>query len=171
MNGGELVDVVDENDSVVGCVPRSEMRRRRLLHRCTYVFLVDSTAQIFIHRRTRTKDVYPEFWDVTIGGVVAAGEDYDCGARREVEEEVGLQGAVLTPLFPMAYEDEFTRTLGMVYECNSDRPLRLQPEEIEEGRWISRRNLAALLERERFCPDGVAILGRYLRWRPCPSEE
>ncbi len=165
MSAGELVDIVDENDCVTGSVTRSEMRRQRLLHRCVYILLFDSSGRMFVHRRTDTKDVYPGFWDVTVGGVVGAGEAYAVAARREVEEEVGLTNPRLTLLFPMSYEDHDTRVLGMVYECVSDQPLCLQVEEIAEGRWVRSDDLTALIERERICPDALAVLRSYASFR------
>jgi 8-oxo-dGTP pyrophosphatase MutT (NUDIX family) len=95
----ELVDVVDEDDRVVTTVTRGEMRRRRLLHRCTYVLLRNAAGEILVHRRTDTKDVFPGAYDVFSGGVCAAGESFDDCARREVAEEFGVVDADLGFLF------------------------------------------------------------------------
>ncbi|HVJ81549.1 MAG TPA: NUDIX hydrolase, partial [Planctomycetia bacterium] len=59
----ELVDVVNEAGEVVGVATRAEIRARRLPHRCTYLLVFNLSGQIFIHRRTATKDVFPSFWD------------------------------------------------------------------------------------------------------------
>ena len=82
----ELVDVVDEDDRVVATATRREVRRRALLHRCTYVLLRNAAGEILVHRRTDTKDVFPGAYDVFAGGVCAAGESYDECARREVAD-------------------------------------------------------------------------------------
>jgi isopentenyldiphosphate isomerase len=163
VSGEELVDIVDDDDRVIGRVTRAEMRARRLRHRCVYIILLDAAGRVFTHRRTRTKDVYPGFWDTAIGGVVASGEDYDRGAVREVAEEVGLHGVELKRLFPIDYEDEYTRVSGMVYSCISDQPLSLQAAEIEEGRWATVDELVEMSKRERFCPDGLVVFDRYRR--------
>jgi isopentenyldiphosphate isomerase len=163
VSASELVDIVDDNDQVIDIVTRAEMRAARLRHRCVYIILLDSNDRIFVHRRTLTKDVYPGFWDATIGGVVASGEGYDEGASREVAEEVGLSDVPLTRLFPFSYEDAKTRVAGMVYSCTSDQPLRLQAEEIVEGRWATADELVQLTKCERFCPDGLVVLNQFLR--------
>ena len=72
--GDETVDVVDDENHVVDAVPRRVMRDRRMLHRCTYVLVLDPARRLYVHRRTETKDVYPGFFDVTAGGVNGAGE-------------------------------------------------------------------------------------------------
>lgn len=87
--GTELVDVVDDDGHPIARVTRREMRARRLPHRCVYLLVFDAAGRIFVHQRTATKDVFPSRWDMTIGGVLAAGEDFETGARRELEEELG----------------------------------------------------------------------------------
>ena len=88
--GAELVDVIDEAGRTVATVTRREMRARRLPHRCTYVLVFNSRGELFIHLRTPIKDVYPSYWDICVGGVLSAGETYDQGVRREIQEEIGV---------------------------------------------------------------------------------
>src|SRR5690349_20517017 len=99
----ELVDVIDEAGRTVGTVTRREMRERRLPHRSTYVLVFNGRGELFVHLRTATKDVFPGHWDVTIGGVVAAGETFDQGAVREIAEELGVAGTS-EELFPFRYD-------------------------------------------------------------------
>src|SRR5262245_13592658 len=112
----ELVDVIDEQGHTIGVVTRQEMRQRRLPHRCTYVLLFNQAGELFVHLRTATKDVYPSHWDLAIGGVVAAGETFEQGVRRELHEEVGIDAEV-TPLFPFRYRDENSSLQAIVYRA------------------------------------------------------
>src|SRR4029450_8207738 len=86
--GDELMDVVDDLDRVVGRATRREVRRRRLLHRFSSVLCRDEAGRIYVHRRADDKDVYPGMYDMTAGGVLAAGETYLEAARRELAEEL-----------------------------------------------------------------------------------
>ena len=95
---------------MVATVTRREVRRRSLLHRCTYVLLEHSAGHVLVLRRTLTQDVYPGAYDVFSGGVCAAGgESYDECARREVAEEVGVDGAELAFRFSTAIADRPVR--------------------------------------------------------------
>ena len=94
----ELVDVIDDDGGVVGTVTRAEMRRRRLRHRCTFVIVRSSGGGVLVHRRSDDKDLWPGAWDLAVGGVVGAGEDWEPAARRELAEEVGVTGVELVEL-------------------------------------------------------------------------
>jgi isopentenyldiphosphate isomerase len=159
----EAVDVVDADDRVVGRATRAEMRARRLRHRATYLLLFNARGDLFIHLRTPTKDVYPSHWDVAVGGVVAAGESYDAGARRELAEEVGVSGAVPEPLFDVRYEDAANHVNGRVYRVTWDGPLVLQAEEVVRGDWLPVAAVRERMQREPFCPDGLVVFEEYLR--------
>jgi isopentenyldiphosphate isomerase len=157
----EWVDVVDADDRVVGRATRAEMRRRNLPHRAVYVLVLSSRGELFVHQRTESKDVYPGYRDVTIGGVVAAGEDYDTAAVRELAEELGVGDASLRRLGPMTYEDADTRVHGMVYAACHDGPFVLQPEEIVSGEFVALAIAERMAREERCCPDGGAALRDY----------
>lgn len=158
--GAEPVDVVDAANRVVGVVTRREMRARRLPHRSTYILVFDGAGRLFVHLRTATKDVWPSHWDVCVGGVLAAGESYDEGARRELAEEIGVT-APLERLFPFVWEDPTTVVHGVAYRAVHDGPFRLQPEEVVRGELVPVDEVLARARREPFCPDGLAVLARW----------
>jgi isopentenyldiphosphate isomerase len=162
MSADELVDVVDENDRVLRQATRKQVRQRNLCHRAVYILVFNTGGQLFIHRRTLTKDIFPGYWDVAVGGVVNAGEGYDKAAARELREELGVRGVSLRRLFSMRYEDASNRVHGMVYSCACEGDFTLQASEIMSGEWT---DLDVLLERTQhdlFCPDGLEALRLYL---------
>jgi isopentenyldiphosphate isomerase len=158
----ELVDVIDEAGRTIGVVTRREMRERRLPHRSVGVLVFNSRGDLFIHERTATKDVYPSYWDVAIGGVLAAGEGYDAGALREGREELGVD-LDPEPLFLFRYADAATVAQSMIYRASHDGPFHLQAEEIVRGQFVSLAEVLGRAEREPFCPDGWSVLAEYRR--------
>jgi isopentenyldiphosphate isomerase len=157
----ELVDVIDEQGRTVSTVTRREMRARRLPHRCCYLLVFNRRGELFVHLRTATKDVFPSHWDVTVGGVLAAGEAFDQGAVREGREELGVELAP-EPLFLHRYADAATIVQGMVYRAVHDGPFQLQAEEVVQGEFLPVAQVCARAANTPFCPDGLAVLARYL---------
>jgi len=115
----EIVTIVDEQNNLVGAVPRREMRARNLPHRSTYILVFNSRGALYVQKRTLTKDVFPGYYDVAAGGVVLAGESYEQGARRELEEEMGIRDVPLTWLFDFYFADEHARVWGGAYRRHS----------------------------------------------------
>ncbi len=157
----EIVVIVDEKNNVIGAQTRSAMREQGLIHRAAYILVFNSSGKIFVQKRTLSKDVYPGYYDVAAGGVVLYGETYEESARRELAEELGIEGVVLTKLFDFFHADTNNRIWGRVYKCIYDGEMVLQEEEVESG---SFRDLEAVIRNaddERFTPDGLYVLKRY----------
>jgi 8-oxo-dGTP pyrophosphatase MutT (NUDIX family) len=161
----EIVVIVDEHNQVVGAAPRREMRAMRLPHRSTYILVFNSRGELYVQKRTLSKDVFPGYFDVAAGGVVLAGETYEQGAERELEEEMGIRGVPLTRLFNFSFEDEHTRLWGCAFSCTYDGMVVLQEEEVESGAFVPVRDILRRAETEPFTPDGMHVLRRYLNGR------
>ena len=85
--------------------------------------------------RSRMKDRHPLMWDSSAAGHVNAGEDYDQTAVRELQEELGIE----TRLQRVAKLPASERTgfeFIWLYRGTSDGELRLNPVEIEAGRFF-----------------------------------
>jgi isopentenyldiphosphate isomerase len=163
--GDELLDVVDDQDRVVGQATRREVRRRRLLHRFASVLCRDAAGRIYVHRRTHDKDVYPGMYDMTAGGVLAAGETYPEAARRELAEELGVSGPEPRFLFKHRYRGEENPSWSALFEVTWDGPVTPQASEIAWGGFLPEDELVARLDQWPFCPDAAEIFRRYLAER------
>ena len=155
--------MLDDAGRTVGVVTRREMRSRQLPHRATYVLVFNRRGELFVHLRSAGKDIYPSHWDSCVGGVLAAGEEFDTGAARELAEELGVE-APLERLFPLRYDDAHTIVHGMVYRTQHDGPFHLQAEEVVRGEFLPLAQVEERASSEPFCPDGRAVLAQYRRW-------
>ncbi|HHL34891.1 MAG TPA: NUDIX hydrolase YfcD [Desulfobulbaceae bacterium] len=158
----EIVQIVDEDDNEIGAVARHIMRKQRLIHRASYILVFNTNQELFVQKRTMSKDMYPGYLDVAAGGVVLAGESYEQSAERELEEELGIR-AKIRFLFDHYYEDDTNRVWGRIFSCIHEGPFTFQPEEVADGWFMTIDQALDLSTKEPFTPDGLEILQRLTR--------
>ncbi len=158
----EQVVIVDRENREIGACARRQMRAEALVHRSTYILVFNSRGEIFVQKRTLTKDIYPGCCDPTAGGVVLAGETYEQGAARELAEELGVRGVPLEPLFDFFFEEDRCAVWGRVFRCVWDGPMTLQAEEVESGEFLPPEEVLRRASQEPYTPDGIQALRRYL---------
>ena len=157
----ELIAWVDEHDEVLGALPRAELRQRGLIGRGTFILLFNAAGELCVHRRTLSKALYPGYWDVAAGGMVTAGEAYAESAARELAEELGIDGVELRFHERFYFDQPDNHLWCAVYSAVSDAPLRLQPEEVIEARFIGLEQAEQESLTKPYCPDSLAALQRY----------
>ncbi|MFG1672081.1 NUDIX hydrolase [Streptomyces sp. Y7] len=154
----EILDIVDEQDRVIGQSPRGEAYAKGLRHRCVFIEARDAEGRLFVHRRTPTKLVFPSHYDMFVGGVVGAGESYDDAALREAEEELGVSGLPRpTFLFKFLHDDGAGHAWwSSVYEVRCELPVNPQVDEIAWYGFLSEAEVERRLTDWAWAPDGLA---------------
>ncbi|MEG0008187.1 MAG: NUDIX hydrolase YfcD [Aeromonas sp.] len=159
----EWVDVVDEQDRVIGVAERARVRRENLRHRASYILVLDDEGRILVQRRTLGKDFCPGMLDACAGGVVTQGEVMEPSARRELAEELGIHDVPLQSFGTFYAEGEMDgkgyRVWGGLFSCRYQGPLQLQAEEVSEVHWMS---LTEIAERAaEFTPDSLLAISTW----------
>ena len=86
----DIFDVVNDDDEIIGRELRSVVHARGLLHRAVHVLVYNAAGQLFLQKRSMTKDNDPGLWDSSCSGHVDSGESYAVAAERELMEEIDL---------------------------------------------------------------------------------
>jgi isopentenyldiphosphate isomerase len=154
----ELVDIVDDDDNVIATVTRSEMRAGRLQHRSVGIAVISTDGRLLIHRRSDAKDIWPGWWDIAAGGVVASGETYEDAAQRELAEELGLVDVEIECLGRSHYVDDELAALCRGYRVVHDGPFTFADGEVTEARWVTFDELDSMRATQHFLPDSLALL-------------
>jgi isopentenyldiphosphate isomerase len=138
----ELLTQVDENNQVIGSIPRGEAHERPgVFYRTIYVLVINASDEVLIHKRSATKDLYPNRWDLSAGGHVNYQDSYAETAVRELWEELGLvvseadlrsMGEVLVKL---PASGEFFNVFE--YHLKPGEEISPAEEEIQETRWMT----------------------------------
>ena len=92
-----------------------------------------------------------------------AEESYELNAERELQEEMGVQNAQLQHCFDFYHADEVTRLWGRLFTCTYDGQMKLDPEEVESGQFMSWAEVRQLLQTQQVTPDSKACVERYLQ--------
>lgn len=162
----EFFDVVDEDDCPIKVMKRSEVHELGLRHRAVHLFLFNSRQQLLIHLRSEDKEEFPGVWTSSASGHVSAGEDYDSAADREVFEELGIR-VPLSLVTKVAACPQTCNEFTQLYSAVSDDPIRFDPVEIQQIRWVDIDELKAEIQRTPllFSPAFLLLLKAFLNQR------
>ena len=90
----ELLEIVDENNRVIGIRNRAEIHREGLWHRSVHISIFNSRGELFLQKQSPHKDQYPEHWDSWAAGHLIPGESPVIAAHRELGEELGIDARI-----------------------------------------------------------------------------
>ena len=142
----ELIDIYNENNEPTGLQEmKDKVHKEGLWHRGAHVWICNSKGEILLQLRTKNKKLFPNKWDVSVGGHVAAGEDPLATAVRETEEELGLEIGSEDLEFISTYKKEMidgeidNKEFYYAYFFKYDGPvgsLILQADEVSEVKFV-----------------------------------
>ena len=117
-----------------------------------HLLLFDEQGRFLVQRRVDNKATWPGMWDISLGGLAQSGDDSRRAVEREVREELGLEldFSGTEPVFSFRTETLFDDYWMAVID--SSTPLRLQPEEVAEARWVTQAEWEALLRTHNVIP-------------------
>lgn len=161
----EWLDVVDDQDRVVGKELRAIIHKRSIRHRAVHILLHNSTGKLLLQKRSVLKDRYPGRWDSSASGHLASGEDYCTAAVRELEEELGirLEPCALRFLFKLPASEMTDQEFVTVFGCVWDGQVTPRQEEVEEVHWLDPNEIDRLINSkpDAFSPAFVEIWKEY----------
>lgn len=89
-----LIDVVNENDEVVGSEMKSKKFELDFISRVVAIIVKNSEGKIIVCKRGPHKTIDANMFDLSAFGNVDAGENYEQAAERELWEETGIKSPV-----------------------------------------------------------------------------
>ena len=125
--------------NIVGKATRKECHSgSKLLHPVVHLHVVDKTGNIYLQKRSMSKDIQPGRWDTAVGGHVDYGEPVDTALKREAREELGLHDIspvkLISYLFESDRERELINAFCIVVDSTRFNPV-IDRVEIDEGRF------------------------------------
>lgn len=170
----ELFPLVNEQGDLIGKASRKLCHSGSfLLHPVVHLHVFNAAGQLFLQKRSLSKDIQPGMWDTSVGGHVdyeetvsfaesksnsaiglsAPGSWVLTSLHREASEELGI--VCFEPVFVNRYsfrsesEYELVHTFLTVYEG----ALTIDSVEISEGRFWDHTEILANLGKGVFTPN------------------
>ena len=147
----EILDIYDKDRRRTGkTYPRNEEIPQGGLRLIIHTLIFNDRGELLIQQRADHKKM-GGLWDISCGGACQAGEDSFEGARRELNEELGIDfdftsiRPILTANFAQGFDDFYIirKNIGI-------DELKLQKEEVKAARWASRKEVFDLFSKSKF---------------------
>jgi isopentenyldiphosphate isomerase len=146
----EILDLVNEEDSVIGTIKRSESHKLAGGNlgyiRATDMFIKNSKGQLWIPKRTATKTIAPNGLDYSCGGHVSSGDGYDETMIREIEEELNFKPDKDKLHFIVKMPPDTTPYYRAVYIYESDIEPEYNRDDFVSAEWLTPEELLAKLD-------------------------
>jgi isopentenyldiphosphate isomerase len=164
----EILDLVDENDTVIWKEKRSIVYQNGWNNfRVINGFLVNSKWQLWIPKRTSTKKIFPNALDMSIWGHVESWETYLEAFKREAAEELNLdidslKYSEIGFLTPTTHQ---VSAFMKVYVIKTDITPEYNSEDFSEYVWIFPEDLFKKIDEGVYTKGDLLKLLQYYIWQ------
>jgi isopentenyl-diphosphate delta-isomerase len=162
----ELLDIVNDEDIIIGQEMRSTVHQLGLQHRGVHVLLFTRDGKMLVQKRSADRAASPSMLDCSVSEHVRAGESYFVAALRGMKEEMGVTGVEINPLvtFRMNYginDNEISRIFEGIVDPEK---VKFDPVEIEEIGYFSVAEIREMMKKGKvkFCGWFIEILNWHL---------
>lgn len=151
----EIWDLYDVNRLPTGKTIEADSKLdkgyyRMVVHLCIF----NEKGKMLIQLRQKTKNKWPMYWDLSVGGRSQTGETSRQAIERECLEELGFQLALqeTRPAFTINFDEGFDDIY--IVERNIDflKDLSLQQEEVRAVMWASKQEIYQMIDQGKFIP-------------------
>ena len=142
----EYLDIVNENNKVIGKTTKKEIYDRKLPHRIVHIIVVNpETSKIYLQKRSDTVSFLPGYYSTSAGGHVRSGESYEEAAKRELKEELGLE----IPIFKLKdlkfLSDNHIRLIEL-FIAYTKEGFNFRDGEVESGDFVDMETLSEMIK-------------------------
>ena len=118
-----------------------------------HIWIVNNEGKFLMQKRSKYKKSFAGKWSQT-GGAVDEGETPLQGALRECKEELGLdiQKKEIELIFSFKREYDFV-DVWLVRRNIDIKKLKLQEEEVEEVKWVSKEEIEKMIKNNETTPN------------------
>lgn len=164
--GEEYLDIVDEQDNLIGRNTRKKVHDEFQIHRGVHVLIINSKGKLLLQKRSLNKDYYPGFFDISVGAQVVACESYLETAVREIKEELGFQPQKLIKICDYKSYSTRQRENRRLFVCHFEGPFEIDKNEVEFVEFFSPKTIKEEIEgnKKQFTEGFKISFDRYFKF-------
>ena len=150
----EWFPLVNEAGETIGKATRKACHSgSKWLHPVVHLHIFNQAGELYLQKRSMTKDIQPGKWDTAVGGHVDYGEQVEEALRREAREELGIEDFTYQPITRYVFESAIERELVHAFQTVYDGPFTPDPAELDEGRFWPQDEIVRQLGQGIFTPN------------------
>lgn len=147
----EIFPLVDEDGHVIGQATRSECHSgSKILHPVIHLHIFNSRGELYLQKRSATKDIQPDRWDSSVGGHIDLGESAEVAVLREAREELGINEILPHYITKYIIETDVERELTYCFYAVYDGEITIDRKEVSDGRFWTIEEINATLNQSFF---------------------
>lgn len=165
MKQDEIFPLVDEYGNVTGQATRKECHSgSKILHPVIHLHVFNSAGDLYLQKRSKTKDIQPDKWDSSVGGHIDLGETPEIAARREACEELGITDLNLHYITKYIIETDIERELTYCFFTVYDNEFSIDEDEVSDGRFWTIDEIKDCLGKDVFTYNFECDFKRFLQF-------
>ena len=114
------IDLVNEQDQVIGNTKRKNVLKRGENFRTVHVFVFNKRKELLLQKTSSKHPRSPLKWGSSVAGYLFAGEDYYSGAKRRLNQELGISDNKLTKICKIPMKDNLSLKFITLFTCEID---------------------------------------------------
>ena len=159
---GEMVDIYnpDTMEKTGEIIDKSAAHRLGIWHSSIHLIIMNKDkTKVLLQKRSNTKDLYPNTWDISVGGHIMSKESDKEAVKRELKEELGIESSNIELV--KKYREELNNngvdskeivSLFIMQIDENVEKFKLQKEEVSNIKWFTKIEMENLIKDRKVIP-------------------
>lgn len=161
---GEMIDIYnpDTMKKTGEVIDKTAAHKLGIWHSSIHLIIInkEKTKALF-QQRSSNKDLYPNMWDISVGGHIMSRESDSEAVKRELKEELGINPDGYNIEFIKKYKEELIDnsidskeivSLFLLLLDDDIENLKLQKEEVSAVKWFTKDEIELLIKEKKVIP-------------------
>ncbi|RJQ22788.1 NUDIX domain-containing protein [Candidatus Woesearchaeota archaeon] len=151
----ENIDVVDEQNQVVGQALLSDIYTQKLNHRAAHVLIFNDRGELFLSQNSAKHSYCPGHWNLSANATLLSKESYEHAAERALSNWLGIS-IPLTKIQELPYDHYKMRKFLAIFRGQSQGPFPINNQLAAAGKWFSIPDVLDLVRKNQMVHPELA---------------